>query len=443
MTAARALSWSGIFRLGLVQLALGAVVVLMTSTLNRVMTVELALPAIVPGALVGFHFLVQAVRPWMGHGSDRSGRRGPWIIGGMVVLATGGVAAAAATAWVATNRAAGLTAAVLAYALIGAGVSAVGTPLLAMVAERVAPARRAAAAAITWLMMIVGFILTTAIGGNALDPFSMRRLVEVSMWVGGIAVLLTVVALWGMERDASGQAPVAVASPDGDFRRALATIWRDPAARRFSCFVFVAMLAFSAQDLILEPFAGLVFGLTPGGSTRISSMQNGGMLAGMLTAALVAHRFGTLRQWAVAGCVASAVAFAALAMVPSVGSLWVFKSVVFGLGASNGVFAVGAIGSMMGVITEAGDARTGARMGVFGAAQGLAYGIGGFAGAWMSDLARGWFGSPSSGYASVFAVEAMLFALSGWLAATSAPAVRGETLRSRHGSGDALLGALR
>ena len=97
MTAARALSWSGIFRLGLVQLALGAVVVLMTSTLNRVMTVELALPAIVPGALVGFHFLVQAVRPWMGHGSDRSGRRGPWIIGGMVVLATGGVAAAAAT----------------------------------------------------------------------------------------------------------------------------------------------------------------------------------------------------------------------------------------------------------------------------------------------------------------------------------------------------------
>ncbi|MEO1531743.1 MAG: PucC family protein, partial [Pseudomonadota bacterium] len=53
--AARHLSWLGIFRLGCVQLALGAVVVLTTSTLNRVMVVELALPAMLPGALVALH----------------------------------------------------------------------------------------------------------------------------------------------------------------------------------------------------------------------------------------------------------------------------------------------------------------------------------------------------------------------------------------------------
>jgi BCD family chlorophyll transporter-like MFS transporter len=82
-------------------------------------------------------------------------------------------------------------------------------------------------------------------------------------------------------------------------------------------------------------------------------------------------------------------------------------------------------------------------MGVFGAAQGLAYGLGGFAGAWMSDFARGWFGSPASGYAAVFVVEAVLFVASAWLAATSATAVRGATLRARRSSGDALLGALR
>lgn len=425
----------------MVQLALGAVVVLMTSTLNRVMTVELALPAIVPGALVGFHFLVQAIRPWMGFGSDRSGRRAPWIIAGMVVLALGGVAAAAATALTATNRAAGLSAAVVAYAMIGIGVSAVGTPLLAMVAERVAPERRAGAAAITWLMMIVGFILTTAIGGKALDPFSMTRLVAVSAWVGAIALAVTIVAVWGMERTPVSVAPKA--ATESDFRSALAMIWSDPVARRFSFFVFVAMLAFSAQDLILEPFAGMVFGLTPGGSTRISSMQNGGMLAGMIGAALLANRFGTLRQWAVGGCIASAAAFAGLSLVPMFGSLAMLKGVVFALGASNGVFAIGAIGSMMALITEAGDDRTGARMGVFGAAQGLAYGLGGFAGAWMSDLARGWFGSPASGYAAVFVVEAVLFVGSAWLAATSASAVRGNSLRARSGSGDALLGAMR
>ncbi|MFD0938606.1 PucC family protein, partial [Methylobacterium trifolii] len=76
-------SWSQIARLGLVQTALGSVVVLMTSTINRVMVVELALPAIVPGALVALHYGVQVLRPRWGYGSDVGGRRTPWIVGGM------------------------------------------------------------------------------------------------------------------------------------------------------------------------------------------------------------------------------------------------------------------------------------------------------------------------------------------------------------------------
>ena len=46
--------WLRIARLGLVQAALGAVVVFCTSTLNRVMVVEYALPATLPGALVAW-----------------------------------------------------------------------------------------------------------------------------------------------------------------------------------------------------------------------------------------------------------------------------------------------------------------------------------------------------------------------------------------------------
>ena len=74
------------------QTALGAIVVLTTSTLNRVMVVELALPAMLPGVLVALHYAVQLLRPRLGHGSDVGGRRTPWIIGGMAVLALGGVA---------------------------------------------------------------------------------------------------------------------------------------------------------------------------------------------------------------------------------------------------------------------------------------------------------------------------------------------------------------
>src|ERR671917_239471 len=77
------LGWLGILRLGLVQTALGAVVVLTTSAINRVMVVELALPAALPGALVGLHYAVQVLRPRMGHGSDVGGRRAPWVLGGM------------------------------------------------------------------------------------------------------------------------------------------------------------------------------------------------------------------------------------------------------------------------------------------------------------------------------------------------------------------------
>ena len=85
----RIFGWTDIMRLGLVQACLGSIVVLMTSTLNRIMVVELALPALLPGALVALHYLVQVSRPRMGHGSDQGSRRTPWIMGGMATLAEG------------------------------------------------------------------------------------------------------------------------------------------------------------------------------------------------------------------------------------------------------------------------------------------------------------------------------------------------------------------
>ena len=90
MTTAPTLGWAGIVRLGLVQAGLGAIVVLATQSLNRVMVIELALPATLPGALVALHYALQVLRPRLGYEGDRSGRRAPWILGGMAVLALGG-----------------------------------------------------------------------------------------------------------------------------------------------------------------------------------------------------------------------------------------------------------------------------------------------------------------------------------------------------------------
>ena len=140
------LSWLGVARLGLVQTALGAIVILTTSTLNRVMVVELALPAMLPGALVGWHYAVQMSRPRWGYGSDVRGARTPWILGGMAVLAIGAIGASASTALMARSTLAGVSAAFVAFLLIGVGVGACGTNLLALLAIRTAPARKAAAA---------------------------------------------------------------------------------------------------------------------------------------------------------------------------------------------------------------------------------------------------------------------------------------------------------
>ena len=106
--AAAQFGWASIARLGLVQAALGSIVVLATSTLNRVMVVEIALPALVPGLLVAWHYVMQLARPRMGHGSDVGGRRTPWIVGGMAVLAAGGVVAAMGTVEMAVDRPAGI-----------------------------------------------------------------------------------------------------------------------------------------------------------------------------------------------------------------------------------------------------------------------------------------------------------------------------------------------
>ena len=406
---ATGLSWLAIFRLGLVQTALGAIVVLTTSTMNRVMVVELALPAMLPGALVALHHIVQLLRPRFGHGSDVGGRRTPWIIGGMAVLALGGVGAALATAWMATNVAAGVALGALSFVLIGIGTGSAGTSLLVLLAKRVEEGRRAAAATIVWTMMIVGFIITAGLAGHFLDPFTPARLVVVTAVTAVAAFVLTLLAVAGVEpRGPVVQSATAEALP---FRAALAQVWADADARRFTVFVFVSMLAYSAQDLILEPFAGTVFGFTPGESTKLSGIQNGGVLSGMLLVALAAsgrHRIGSLRAWTVGGCVASAIALLAL----SAGGLtpgWPLRANVFMLGVSNGAFAVAAIGSMMSLAGAGANGREGVRMGLWGSAQAIGFAVGGFTGTVASDLAHALIGSSALAYASVFAAEGLLF----------------------------------
>jgi BCD family chlorophyll transporter-like MFS transporter len=419
------IGWGGIARLGLVQACLGAVVVLTTSTLNRVMVVELGLPALLPGLLVGLHYVLQVLRPRMGYGSDVGGRRTPWIVGGMATLALGGFTAAAAVVWMGSDRFAGIALALFAFTLIGVGISAAGTSLLVLLAKRVDDARRAPAATVVWVMMIAGFAVTAGVAGQLLDPYSPARLLAVCGGVSAAAFVVSTLALLGVEGRGGGERAAAEAEERPAFLAALAQVWAEPAARRFTIFVFVSMLAFSAQDLILEPFAGLVFGYTPGESTKLSGVQHGGVLLGMIAVALAGGplgrrwlpaAFGSLRLWTVGGCLVSGAALAGLVIGGAVGTDWPLRVNVFLLGAANGAFSIAAIASMMRMAGQGRERREGTRMGLWGASQAIAFGLGGLIGATASDVARWLVGSPASAYGLVFLAEALLFVVAARLA---------------------------
>ena len=407
------LSWASIFRMGLVQLCLGAIVVLTTSTLNRLMVVELSLPAVLPGLLVGLHYGIQITRPSWGYKSDTGGHRTRYIIGGMATLGLGAFLAALAVTLFESGFAVALALSVVAYGLIGAGVAASGTSLLALLATATHPRRRAAAATITWVMMICGIILTSVMVGAAIDPYSHTVLLKAVAVVCGSAVALTTLAILGIE----SRHVVAAESESLPLRQGLAEVWAEPRARRFTLFIFLSMTAYFMQELILEPYAGLVFGLTPGQTTTLSGMQNGGVLAGMLLVGLASTGFGlgSLRLWVIAGCTGSAVALLAIAAVGVLSLPALLQPAVIGLGLFNGMFAVAAIGSMMALAGEGRGAREGTRMGLWGASQAIAAGIGGLTGAAAADVMRA-LTDDAGAFGAVFSFEAALFVVAAGMA---------------------------
>lgn len=400
------LGWLGLLRLCLVNAAIGGLAALPVNLFNRLMTVELSLPALLPGLLVALHYGVQLTRPVWGHRSDAKGGRTPFILGGIAVVGAGLIV----TAWGIQLAEASTTAAlmiwVVAYAAIGLGIGAAGTSFLALLATAAPDNHKGAAATIAWLMLIAGAIVASIGTGIALDPYSSARLLTVIACVAAIALGLSFVALAGLERTLGDP-------PEPEIRRlrpALIATWADPGARAFTGFVFLSIFAFYLSELVFEPFAGHIHGLSPEDSTKLSGFKDGAALLGMVGAGLLSTvGIGSLRAWAVTGCVISAAGLIALgAGLPLVPS-------TITLGVGNGLFVVGAIGSMMRLAAERARA-TGIRMGVFGAAQAIAAGLAGLFATGTLDLAN-LTTTQSTAYATVFTLEAVLFLAAAFVAA--------------------------
>jgi MFS transporter, BCD family, chlorophyll transporter len=415
------LGWFGIFRLGSVQAAIGAMAMLATSLLNRVMVVEYAIAAAIPASLVGWHYAVQLSRPLWGYNSDRSVYRTPWIIGGMGVLAFGILLAVDATLFLSGGGFLPMLMAIAGFTLIGLGIGMAGTTLLALLASLVAVERKPAAAAVSWTMMVAGIVITAGVSGAYLDPFSAPRLAIVASVVCLAAFCIAITALRNLELSAQPVNRSQTQTRSQSFPEAVKSIWQEKQARRFTFFVFLSMLAYSMQDLILEPFGGLIFNMTAGETTKLAGLQHSGILVGMLVmgvgGSLYAKRFGrNPKLWIVLGCFGSAAMLGLLSVGAGVGEGWPLKANVIGLGFANGVFAVAAVGAMLDLASDGNHSGEGARMGVWGASQAIAFGLGGMLGAIIVDQLRGGLGQDGFAFQTAFAIEAVLFTLAALVA---------------------------
>ena len=305
---------------------------------------------------------------------------------------------------------------IFSYTLIGLGVGASGTSLLALMAKHTAERRRPAAAMITWLMMIFGIAVTAGFVGVLLNPYSIELLLRIVAGLTVLTLIVSIISTWKIENSLDKVRRKGVEKVP--LLEELKSLWEHSKTRNFTIFVFLSMTAYFMQELILEPYAGIVFQYTPSETTSLSGMQNGGVFIGMLTVGILATalKLGTLKSWVQAGCFGSCLMLIAIMLLGQFNSSFPLKFAVIGLGFFNGMFAVAAMMSLAG---SGSKSREGTRMGLWGAAQAIAAGFGGLLGTILVDLLQVVNLSPVNAYGMVFSLEASLFVLAALLASTS------------------------
>ena len=429
------MNWFSIFRLGLVQLCIGSSVVIPLSTLNRLMKVELALPATIAGFLIALHYAVQLTRVNWGHLSDKSQNRSQWIVLGMLILGVGGILASASIPLIENRFSYGIILALLSYSLIGFGVGAAGTPLLALLATYSSKSQKGFAASITFLMMILGLAITGITVGTMLDPYSHQKLLKITSSLAIITIIISFLSLRNLERSLQNSShaltPNTINS-DVPIFEGIKKVWMEREARLFTIFIFISMGAFSMQDPILEPFAGEVFGFTVGESTKLDGFHKIGTLIGIISIVLCLsklrigfgslsivknERLGSEKLWLITGCLFSALSLfiiSLLALTFTEPNL--LNSVVFIFGISNGVFTAGVLGTMLHLASRgSGDNKEGTRMGIWGAAQAYATMIAVFFSTLLVDILGLVMTSLPSVYGIVFLTAASFFIASAYL----------------------------
>jgi MFS transporter, BCD family, chlorophyll transporter len=412
---------SRLLRLALFQISVGMAAVLLTGTLNRVMIVELNIPAWVVAVMVSIPLLAAPLRAFIGHKSDThksllGWRRVPYIWAG-TLLQFGGFAIMPFALLIMSGDTTGspivgLVAAVPAFILVGLGMHMTQTAGLALATDLATEKSRPRVVALLYVMLLLGMLGSSVIIGLLLSDFSAIRLVQVIQGVAAVTMALNLIALWKQEGRNRALTEFPKATPP--FTEVWRSFTREPKVLRLLVALGLGTAAFSMQDILLEPFGGQVLGLSVGQTTGLTAIWSFGALIGFgLAARWLASDVDPIRL-AGLGAVAGVFAFAIVVWSAAALSPALFRIGVSLIGFGNGVFSVAMLISAMslGSRDEAGLA-----LGAWGAVQATATGVAAAIGGAVRDSVgavalNGTLGealaTPTTGYSFVYHLEIML-----------------------------------
>lgn len=410
-----------LLRLSLFQVSVGMALVLLNGTLNRVMIVELAVPAWLVSLMVSLPLLFAPFRALLGFRSDthRSSigwRRVPYIWVG-TLLQWGGLAIMPFALIVLSGdthgpAAYGYLSAALAFLLVGAGLHTTQTAGLALATDLAPPEARPRVVALLFVMLLAGMVASSVVIGALLEDFSQVRLIQVVQGAAVATFLVNLVALWKQESRRPWRIRKGTARPT--FRSAWRALLDDRRTGRLLLAVGLGAAGFSMQDVLLEPYGAEVLGLSVSATTELTALLAGGTLVAFAVAARLLSAGGDSNRIAGGGALIGLGAFAAVILAAPLESQLLFRAGTAAIGFGGGMFAVGTLTTAM-ALGENG--RCGLALGAWGAVQASAAGIAIAVGGVTRDLvtalaASGAFGTaysgPATAYGTVYHLEMAL-----------------------------------
>ncbi len=411
---------SRLLRLSLFQVSVGMSLVLLVGTLNRVMIVELNVPASIVGVMISLPLIFAPFRALIGYRSDvhqsvLGWRRVPFLykgtmvqFGGLAILPfallvlSGGGEAGHAPVWI------GQFAAALAFLLIGAGVHTTQTVGLALATDLAAPESRPKVVGLMYTMLLLGMIVAAFVYGALLADFSPGRLIQVIQGAAVVTIVLNAIAVWKQETRASAAAARAQQQAS-TFRDSWNVYIKGENAMRRLIAVGLGTMAFSMEDVLLEPFGGQVLHLSVGDTTKLTAALAVGGLLGFGLASRVLSRGADPFRMASYGALVGIPAFMAVIMAAPFSSalLFGFGTLMIGFGA--GLFGHGTLTATMNAAPKD---QAGLALGAWGAVQasaaGIAIALGGILRDIVHSLAPNTVLGPAAGYHFVYSLEIVL-----------------------------------